>query len=48
MGLHTQMDTKRVYSTLQGRRKSRVGKTEIEEKEIVKLENIVYKAHLLF
>lgn len=48
MGLHTQMDANRVYSTLQGRRKSRVGKTEIERKEIVTLENIVYKAHLLF
>lgn len=31
-----------------GQEKNRVGRTEIEKKEIVKLENTVYKAHLLF
>lgn len=31
-----------------GQEKNRVGRTEIQKKETVKLQNIVYKAHLLF
>lgn len=43
MGVYTQMDIKKVYSTLQGLRKI-VGGTEIEKKVIVKTWKIVYKS----